>query len=184
VVVTIRTLTPDELERYQDLEVTYPQVGATADSLPSGYGHTRASRLVSSESDDLDAIAEFLFSWRMHERVGFSVASSHERVELGAIVELSQRIVLIPITAACRVVAVTDEGTRRGFAYGTLPGHPESGEELFMLEAVRGKGVVATVTAFSRPATPLSRAAGPIGWRVQDVMTRRYLDALEAAPRG
>jgi uncharacterized protein (UPF0548 family) len=182
--VTIRTLTPDELERYQHLDVTYPQVGATAGSLPSGYGHTRASRVVSSESDDLDAIAEFLLSWRMHEHAGFSVAASRERVEPGAIVELSQRIALVPISAACRVIAVTDELARRGFAYGTLPGHPECGEELFMLEAVRGTGVVATVTAFSRPATALSRAAGPIGRRVQDVMTRRYLDALEASPRG
>ena len=33
----------------------------------------------------------------------------------------------------CRVVYVVDEPDRRGFAYGTLPGHPESGEELFLV---------------------------------------------------
>lgn len=181
--MTIRTLTPDEVERYEHLEVTYARVGATSGSLPDGYGHTRASRVLSSGPADLDTIAEFLLSWRMHERVGFSVAASRDRVEPGAIVELSRRIALIPMTAACRVIAVTDEQARRGFAYGTLPGHPESGEEQFMLEAVQGTGVVATVTAFSRPATALSRAAGPIGRRIQDVMTRRYLDALEECLR-
>jgi uncharacterized protein (UPF0548 family) len=35
-----------------------------------------------------------------------------------------------PIRVPCRVVYVLDEPERRGFAYGTLPGHPESGEEL------------------------------------------------------
>ncbi|HEV8560641.1 MAG TPA: DUF1990 family protein [Actinophytocola sp.] len=33
-----------------------------------------------------------------------------------------------------RVVHVVEEEHRRGFAYGTLPGHPECGEEAFLLE--------------------------------------------------
>jgi uncharacterized protein (UPF0548 family) len=182
--VTIRRLAPDEVEHYGSLELTYPTVGAIAGSPPSGYRQIRASRVVSTTAADLDAVAEFLFSWRMHERVGFSVAASHERAEPGAVVELRQRIALVPVAAACRVIAVTDEARRRGFAYGTLPGHPESGEELFMLEAAPELGVTATISAFSRPATVLSRAAGPIGRRIQDVMTHRYLDALEACVRG
>jgi uncharacterized protein (UPF0548 family) len=177
--VTIRRLAPDEVEHYESLDVTYPAVGATVGSPPSGYRQFRASRVVSPTAADLDGVAEYLFSWRMHERVGFRVAASHKRAEPGAVVELRQRIALVPITAACRVIAVTDEATRRGFAYGTLPGHPESGEELFLLEATPELGVTATISAFSRPATALSRAAGPIGRRIQNVMTHRYLDALE-----
>ena len=38
-----------------------------------------------------------------------------------------------PVQAPCRVVYVVDEPDRRGFAYGTLPGHAESGEELFLV---------------------------------------------------
>ena len=38
------------------------------------------------------------------------------------------------IATPCRVVYVIDEPSRRGFAYGTLPGHPESGEEAFIVE--------------------------------------------------
>lgn len=36
--------------------------------------------------------------------------------------------------APCQVVYVLDEPDRQGFAYGTLPGQPESGEEAFVIE--------------------------------------------------
>ena len=35
-----------------------------------------------------------------------------------------------------------------------------------------------TITAFSRPATPLARIAGPFGRAIQDHITARYLRAL------
>ena len=42
---------------------------------------------------------------------------------------------------ACRIVYVVDESgpiSKFGFAYGTLPGHVESGEERFLIEWDRG----------------------------------------------
>jgi uncharacterized protein (UPF0548 family) len=84
-----------------------------------------------------------------------------------------------PVRAPCRVVRVIDEQNRRGFAYGTLRGHPESGEELF---AVRydpaDEAVYAEVIAFSRHATWWSKAAGPITSLLQRIMTKRYLSAV------
>ena len=35
-----------------------------------------------------------------------------------------------------------------------------------------------TITAFSRPATPLAKAAGPAGRAIQRHLTTRYLRAL------
>ena len=56
-----------------------------------------------------------------------------------------------PVRAPCRVVYVVDEPDRRGFAYGTLPGHAESGEELFLVRYDPATDeVYAEVTAFSR----------------------------------
>jgi uncharacterized protein (UPF0548 family) len=40
--------------------------------------------------------------------------------------------------------------------------------------------VTFTITAFSRPATALTRSAGPIGRAIQRHMTGRYLRALNA----
>jgi uncharacterized protein (UPF0548 family) len=59
-----------------------------------------------------------------------------------------------------------------------MPGHPESGEESFILNCSNDGTTRFTVTGFSRPATALSRLAGPIGSHVQDFMTSRYLHAF------
>lgn len=50
----------------------------------------------------------------------------------------------------CRVIYVIDEPERSGFAYGTLPGHPESGEELFLLQWHEDGQIAFTITAFSK----------------------------------
>ncbi|QVI20897.1 DUF1990 domain-containing protein [Nocardia tengchongensis] len=70
--------------------------------------------------------------------------------------ELTVRLALGPIgvNAPCRVVYVLDDPNRRGFAYGTLPGHPESGEELFAVEYdPADDSVHGIIAAFSNPGT-------------------------------
>ena len=79
----------------------------------------------------------------------------------------------------CRVIDVIDELNRRGFSYATLPGHPESGAERFLLERDETGAVRFTVAAVSKPATLLARAGGPLTRATQDAMTRRYLRALD-----
>jgi uncharacterized protein (UPF0548 family) len=82
------------------------------------------------------------------------------------------------LNVPCRVVYLVDDPCRRGFAYGTLPGHPESGEESFIIERRNDETVTFTVTAFSRPATWLAKAAAPIGRAIQRRITDRYLTAF------
>ncbi len=71
-----------------------------------------------------------------------------------------------------------NERHRRGLAYGTLPGHPERGEEAFVIEQHGDGAVTFAITAFSTPATPLAKAAGPAGRAIQRYITGRYLRAL------
>jgi uncharacterized protein (UPF0548 family) len=77
-----------------------------------------------------------------------------------------------------RVVYVVDEDRRRGFAYGTLPGHPESGEESFVVEHLEDDTVRFAITAFSHPATLLAKLGGPVSRLVQSRVTNRYLHAV------
>ena len=77
----------------------------------------------------------------------------------------------------CKVVYVVEGARRRGFAYGTLPGHPEQGEESFIVVHEHDGSVVFRITAFSKPASALSRLGGPFTRWVQDWMTERYLAA-------
>ena len=91
---------------------------------------------------------------------------------------LTIRFALIKVSAPVRVVYVVDEPTRKGFAYGTLAGHPESGEESFIVEKTDDGSVWLTISSFSRPST--------WGWRMlalplrvaQATYTRRYLRVL------
>jgi uncharacterized protein (UPF0548 family) len=83
----------------------------------------------------------------------------------------------------CRVVWAVDEPDRRGFGYGTLPGHPESGEESFVVSLRPDGGVVYELRAFSRLATPLSRLGGPVSRRVQALALDRYVGAIRRATR-
>lgn len=84
------------------------------------------------------------------------------------------------------VIGVVDEPpsadartpARKGFAYGTAKGHPESGEEAFLVERDADDVVWLHIIAFSRPATRLARLSGPMGRAVQAFITRRYLRSL------
>jgi len=82
------------------------------------------------------------------------------------------------VGAPVRVVYIIDSPTRKGFAYGTLPGHPESGEEAWMLDQSDDGSVWLTIRAFSRPSSSAWWAVYPVLRIVQAVYTRRYERAL------
>jgi len=171
----VAVLSPDKAADLRDAPFTYAEVGATARVPCPGYHHLRRSRVLGET--DFDTAVERLLTWQVHEGAGLQVAASPRRVDTGAVVELRLGIGRFGLRIPCRVAYVVDERDRAGFAYGTLPGHPEAGEELFLVE--RGAGEVRfTVSAFSRPATLLAKAGGPASRRVQQVMAERYLRAI------
>jgi uncharacterized protein (UPF0548 family) len=156
-------------------DLTYSEVGATAGTLPRGYHHVCEAVVIGHGQDDLDNATTTLMTWEMHRRCGIRVLSAPPSAEVGGEVTMrwcGQRF-------HCRVVDVVDEPLRRGFAYGTLPRHPERGEERFLVSIDEETGdVTASITAFSRPGSWTTRLAGPIGRRIQHWMTRRYLEPL------
>lgn len=163
-------------------ELTYTEVGATQFVLPSGYHHVRGSRVVGSGPDEFAAAASALLGWQIQLRAGLRVTASAPVAEPGAVVILGIGVGPLRVSAPCRVVYTVAESRRCGFGYGTLPGHPESGEEAFVVEYRDDDSVEVSVTAFSRPATVAARAAGPVGRLIQHRVTQRYLAAL--AERG
>lgn len=83
--------------------------------------------------------------------------------------------------APCRVVYVVDEPNEVGFAYGTLPGHPETGEAAFTVSRDPSGEVNFVVTSFSRTIDLLARMGAPVARLVQRRVTRRYVTALREA---
>jgi uncharacterized protein (UPF0548 family) len=116
-------------------------------------------------------------SWEMHRRAGLLVVADR-RVSVGGIAVFGIRIGPWRIDAPVRVIEVIDTAGATGFAYGTLPGHPESGEERFLVRLDPEGTVRAEIRAFSRPGRWFSRLARPAGRRIQRATTQRYLTAL------
>lgn len=170
-----------EAQRQQLAEatLTYAEIGATADAvMPAEYLHLDRSREL--RDVDFDTAAKQILAWQMHERSGLKVAASHLTVEPDAVVLMRLGLGKASLRIPCRVVYIINEPDRVGFAYGTLPGHPETGEERFTVERDSVGVISARIRAFSNPATVLARASGPIGRAMQSFMTGRYLNALDA----
>ena len=157
--------------------LTYPEVGRTDGVPPPGY-RTFTRSVVLPVGTDFPSVTRDLFRWQVHRRAGLHVAASSDPLEPDAVVVLGIGFGWLAVHAPCRVVRVVTEPRRTGFAYGTLPGHPECGEEAFVLERRDDGSVTFTISAFSRPASTLARLAGPLARRVQDAVTARYLRAL------
>lgn len=96
----------------------------------------------------------------------------------GVTAELVVHVFGIRFVAPVRVVSVTTDEHRVGFAYGTLPGHPEIGEESFMIERRPDDSVWVTIRSFSKPSTWYYRLAAPLGRWQQRKATKLYLRAL------
>jgi uncharacterized protein (UPF0548 family) len=85
---------------------------------------------------------------------------------------------LLGIREPVRVIYLVDEPRRKGFAYGTLAGHPLRGEELFVVERHDDDSVWLAVRYFARPANRWWWAVYPLVRLGQAIMLRRYLRAL------
>ncbi|EAP98303.1 hypothetical protein JNB_15103 [Janibacter sp. HTCC2649] len=143
----------------------------------SGYHHVNES--ITLTRRDFDGAARDLFAWQVHSRAGLRVQASDVPLRKGTVVLMRWGLGALSLKIPCRVLDVVDETRRRGFSYGTLPGHPEVGAEQFMLERLDGGRIVFTITAYSRPGSALAKLGGPMGRAAQRLMTERYLRALD-----
>ncbi|MCY7413638.1 MAG: DUF1990 domain-containing protein [Salinibacterium sp.] len=187
--------------------VTYGAVGATqAPDLmrypPAGYrAITRTARIGHGTARFEFACASAL-TWGIQRASGFRVRLIDAPIESDAAVEAASRDALygpdgaqylsagdtaelgipvvgpIVVRVLARVVYLVDEPKRRGFAYGTLPGHPEDGEEAFIVSQREDDSVWLTIRAFSRPSSRWWWAVYPALRLAQEFYTRRYLRAL------
>ena len=159
--------------------LSYPEVAATrCASLPDGYRLLEDHILVPGGRRRFDRIATVLMSWGVQLGAGLRMQVSDPQVRENAVLIATLRLGPLAIRTRCRVVYVIDDRQRVGFAYGTLPGHPERGEERFLVELVDDDTVRFGLRAFSRNASALARLGGPISRQVQTAVNHRYLRAV------
>jgi uncharacterized protein (UPF0548 family) len=184
--LSLRKPTREEIRKFLDgqsrLDFSYSFVGYTASTAPRGFSvdHTRV-KLGSGEAVFLAATLA-IQRWEQF-RLGWVEAWSPETpIESGEVVGVLGRVIGLWWLNACRIVYVIDEGgpvQRFGFAYGTLPGHVESGEERFLIEWDRGENSVwYDILAFSRPRHPLARLGYPFARLMQKRFARDSVKAM------
>lgn len=161
-------------------ELTYREVGASAGVMPAGYRHDRwQADLGAFEEERFLRSAAALRRWGAQRGAGLTVFPADPVAP-----DLTFALVLpLPLgyaTGTGRVVYVVDQPEDYRFAYGTLPSHPERGEEAFRI-ARDGSRLIFTITAFSRPRHPAARLGGPVTRALQLRVTRSYLAAIRHA---
>lgn len=179
-VMTAATLSTRRLAELRAASLTYAAVGATRGQLPGGYHHVRRRAAIGAGPTQFRAATAALMAWQVQRRAGIEVRASAPVIGVNEVADLRIGAGPLRVTAPVRVVHTIENPQSRGFAYGTLTGHPESGEEQFVVELAPSGLVLFTITAFSRPAWRLVRLSGPFDDVVQALMTRRYLLALRA----
>jgi uncharacterized protein (UPF0548 family) len=148
--------------------------------VPAGFRVFRHEAAIGSGAERWAEAAAEVLEWGLQRGAGIRVSTP--RVVVGDDVTLTIPLLgVVPVKAYARVLAVVDEPARRGFVYGTLPGHPERGEEAFLVTIDDAGTVRVVVEGFSRPAPGIWMLGAPVLRLVQAIYTRRYLRALAHA---
>jgi len=163
-------------------ELTYREVGATREPLGNagwprviGYHHLEQVTAVGSGQRPFDRVADALMRWQLQRAAGLLVTASSPTVIAGSTV-VNATAGMVGVLAPCQVIYVLDEPRRRGFAYGTLPGHPLRGEELFTVELSDDGMVALRIMSFSR-AAGAARLVPALSRAGQRRVNRRYAAA-------
>ena len=165
------------------LRFSYDVVGSTRDhATPVGYHRLEYRESIGRGDEVFRRAVEALMSWKMHSKAGVRIQATDSPAVIGTNSLGRLGVGSIGIPVPCRVVWSVDEPDRVGFAYGTLTGHPESGEESFLITR-EGDEVFFTLLAYSRPGVWYTRLGGPVMRSAQAYAATRYANALKRLSR-
>ena len=156
------------LDAQRGLPFTYEAVGATRDGqAPAGFDHDQRRQRLGTGAACFAAAREAIRAWAMFPAPLAWIEPAGIPIEVGALAGVVVRAVGLWWLNAARIVYVIDEPRRFGFAYGTLPGHAERGEERFLVEWLDDESVWYEIDAFSQPRYWMARLARPIARHLQ-----------------
>ena len=163
---------------------THPGIsewGLAAVSSSDGYRVSSVTGLVGTGPEAWGRASEDVLRWAVKTRSGFTVNTAYPVAE-GQYVEVTAGLWGVKVIEPVEVVAVVNTLERVGFSYRTLPGHPVSGEEAFIVHrngTGAGDEVFLTIRSLTRAASRQPwRFLFPVLMVVQKLVRRRYLRAL------
>lgn len=167
------------------LPFTYPAIGHTRDGLMpvKGYDNDINRIHLGHGLAVFEAAKQSVRQWKMFPEPWTFIYPDTAPIVPGTTVAMCARVFGLWWRNACSIVYTIDEPHRFGFAYGTLPGHVERGEELFLIEVDDREDVWYHIRAFSRPRHWVARLGYPFVRRYQRKFARDskkyFLQSLE-----
>jgi len=174
------------LEDQRPLPFSYPEVGASREGTPPGYGTNHHRGRLGPGKQTFERAVEAMRHWKMYDTGWTRLCWPDAPISEGAVVAVVGRHLGLKSLNACRIAYVYEEDQpshkRYGFAVGTLPGHVERGEERFTVEWQAADNTVSyELSAFSRPSHPLVRLAQPLSRLIQYRFATDSLQSMAAA---
>ena len=165
----------------------YAEVGQSLGPTPAGYASNHGRIRLGHGGATFNKAVEALRRWEMFDLGWVSLCWPEAEIEVGTTVAVLARHFGFWSLHPARIVFLVEDDDARmrriGFAYGTLQGHGERGEETFIIEWLHADDSVwYDLRSFSRPGQPLTALGYPVTRMLQRRFaresTRRMLNAV------
>jgi uncharacterized protein (UPF0548 family) len=176
------------IDSWRTAPFNYAEVGQSFGPTPAGYTANHGRVGLGYGEAIFNKAVEALRSWKMFDLGWVSLCWPDAEIEVGTTVAALARHFGFWSLHPARIVFLVDDDDARmrriGFAYGTLRGHGEQGEETFVIERLHADDSVwYDLRSFSRPGHPLTALGYPIARMLQKRFaresTRLMLKAVE-----
>lgn len=164
-------------------ELTYSPIGMSlpGNDAPAGFKLHEVSAVIGSGEEAYRNAGYHLMHWQVHRWAKLYVQASADAVRIDEDFAVAHSIGPMAVCAPARVVEVVAEPGRCGFSAGTLPRHPERGEETLILTHRDDDQVEFTVRAVAAPSHLGIRLATPLASGVQRKVAKRLIEAARTA---
>ena len=190
------------MSKKQSRPYNYPEIGATKrtdtpTSMRRGYRASEERIHIGSGQRRWEHAWKETLSWGIQRKSGYTVLPIHppqphpgapsaphaaeptpELAREGMEVLLQKRFGPLRLKMPVRVVYTIDEPARKGFAFGTLKGHPVSGEAAFIVQRNPDDSVWFTLRSLSGPGKGLWLFAHPMVLLLRTGIRNSYINAL------
>ncbi len=161
-------------------DYTYPEVGATQTAERFAHYDHDCNQVILGEGEIVWQKAKSaLRNWQQFPLPWTRIYPNTTELKEGKIVVVLFRLFGIWWRNSAKIVYAFDESNRFGFAYGTLPGHIEKGEEVFWVERDKDGVVSYHIKAFSTPRFWLAR----VGYPIARFFQRKFVKESKATMR-
>ncbi len=182
--ISIRFPAPPQIrsfiQREAELAYSYPEVGASRTQGLEGYDNDHNSIELGEGEEVWEKAKAAIRQWQQFPSGWTIVQPKNAPLVEEQTVAVLFRIFGIWWTNSARIVYCLDEPNRFGFAYGTLPGHIEMGEECFWIERDTDGKISYHIRAFSKPRFWLVRLVYPFARFSQRRFVRQSMARMKA----